>query len=186
MDLTKLDELGHTISRTVRHSTGLPVSLGIAPTKTLAKIASKLCKKYPKLDGACYMRRPEDIEKVLRKTPVGDVWGIGGEYKELLLRQGVKTAYDFTQLPPGWVRKRMTVEGLRTWKELRGEPCIEIVVQNPKKKQICNSCSFPKRSVRPGGTAYRRGDVHHDRGRKAAQTEKRLRGVGRFHSHELF
>lgn len=71
MDLTKLDELGHTISRTVRHSTGLPVSLGIAPTKTLAKIASKLCKKYPKLDGACYMRRPEDIEKVLRKTPVG-------------------------------------------------------------------------------------------------------------------
>lgn len=143
MDLTKLDELGHTISRTVRHSTGLPVSVGIAPTKTLAKIASKLCKKYPKLNGACYMYRPEDIEKVLRKTPVGDVWGIGGEYKELLLRQGVKTAYDFTQLPPGWVRKRMTVEGLRTWKELRGEPCIEIVVQNPKKKQICNSCSFP-------------------------------------------
>lgn len=143
MELEKLDELGHKMSWTVRHSTGLPVSIGIAPTKTLAKIASKLCKKYPRLDGACYMHRAEDIEKVLRKTPVGDVWGIGDEYEELLSKHGVKTAYDFTQLPPGWVRKRMTVEGLRTWKELRGEPCIEITPVAGSRQQLRNSCSFP-------------------------------------------
>lgn len=143
MDADKLDELGHEISRTVRHSTGLPVSIGIAPTKTLAKIASKLCKKYPKLDGACYMHRPEDIEKVLRKTPVSDVWGIGRRYEKMLNANGIQTAYDFTQAPPEWIRKRMTVEGLRTWKELRGEPCIEIVPEEADKKQICNSCSFP-------------------------------------------
>lgn len=143
METDKLDELGHTMSRAVRHSTGLPVSIGIAPTKTLAKIASKLCKKYPKLDGACFMHRPEDIEKVLRKTTIGDVWGIGRRYEKMLNGHGIQTAYDFTQAPPEWVRKRMTVEGLRTWKELRGEPCIEIVAQDPDKKQICNSCSFP-------------------------------------------
>lgn len=149
METDKLDELGHTMSRAVRHSTGLPVSIGIAPTKTLAKIASKLCKKYPKLDGACYMHRPEDIEKVLRKTPVGDVWGIGRRYEKMLNANGIQTAYDFTQAPPEWVRKRMTIEGLRTWKELRGEPCIEIVVQDPDKKQICNSCSFPSEVSEP-------------------------------------
>lgn len=143
MDTSTLDALGHEMSRAVRHSTGLPVSIGIAPTKTLAKVASKLCKKFPKLDGACYMHRPQDIEKVLRNTPVGDVWGIGHRYEKMLNGHNVHTAYDFTQMPPGWVRKMMTVEGLRTWKELRGEPCIEIVAQDPDKKQICNSCSFP-------------------------------------------
>lgn len=143
MDTSGLEELGRNISRVVRHSTGLPVSIGIAPTKTLAKIASKLCKKYPKLDGACYMHRPEDIEKVLRKTPVGDVWGVGRRYEKMLDGHGVQTAYDLTQMPPGWVRQKMTIEGLRLWKELRGEICIEIVAQDPAKKQICNSCSFP-------------------------------------------
>ena len=66
----RLEELGRHISRTVRRNTGIPVSIGIAPTKTLAKIASKLCKEYPKLQGACLMDRPQDIEKVLRKFPM--------------------------------------------------------------------------------------------------------------------
>ena len=57
-----LDDYGRRIGRTIRRNTGIPVSIGIAPTKTLAKIASKLAKRYPKLDGCCYMHRPEDIE----------------------------------------------------------------------------------------------------------------------------
>lgn len=142
-DPGKLDALGHTISRTVRHSTGLPVSIGIAPTKTLAKIASKLCKKYPKLNGCCLMHKAEDIEKVLKKFPVGDVWGIGPRYEKMLNAAGVNTAYDFTQMSPQWVRKKMSVVGLRTWKELRGEPCIEIDEIAPDKQQICTSRSFP-------------------------------------------
>ena len=77
MDDADFDALGHRIARTVRRHTGIPVSIGIAPTKTLAKIASKLCKRYPKLDGACFMHRPEDIRKVLGRFPVNDGWGVG-------------------------------------------------------------------------------------------------------------
>ena len=95
--------------------------MGIAPTKTLAKIASKLCKQYPKLAGCCYMHRPEDIEKVLRRFPIGDVWGIGRRFEKKLLAANVATAYDFTQLSPQWVRLNMGgITALRMWKELRG------------------------------------------------------------------
>lgn len=142
MDESKLDELGHEIARTVKQHTGIPVSIGIAPTKTLAKIASKLCKQYPKLAGCCFMHRPQDIEKVLRKFPIGDVWGVGRRYEKMLTSMGVMTAWDFTQLPPEWVRKRMSVVGLRMWKELRGEPCIGFEQMPAAKKQIATTRSF--------------------------------------------
>ena len=142
MDESRLDELGHEIARTVKQHTGIPVSLGIAPTKTLAKIASKLCKQYPKLNGCCFMHRPEDIEKVLRKFPVEDVWGVGPRYAKMLRAHGIDTAWDFTQLPPEWVRKKMTVVGLRMWKELRGEPCIGFEQMPAAKQQIATTRTF--------------------------------------------
>lgn len=142
MDESKLDELGHRIARTVKQHTGIPVSIGIAPTKTLAKIASKLCKKYPKLNGCCYMYRPQDIEKVLRKFPIEDVWGVGRRWAKMLEGMNVHTAWDFTQLPAEWVRKRMTIVGLRMWKELRGEPCIGFEEMPAAKKQIATTRSF--------------------------------------------
>ena len=89
--------------------TSIPVSIGIAPTKTLAKIASKLCKQYPKLRGGCYMHRPQDIEKVLRKFPIEDVWGIGRKSAAKLQARYIKTAYDFTQLPETAVRSMMGI-----------------------------------------------------------------------------
>ena len=89
------------------------------------------------------VHKAEDIEKVLKKFPVGDVWGIGPRYEKMLNAAGVNTAYDFTQMPPQWVRKKMSVVGLRTWKELRGEPCIEIDEIAPDKQHICTSRSFP-------------------------------------------
>lgn len=138
----KLAALGHRISRTVRRNTGIPVSIGIAPTKTLAKIASKLCKHYPKLEGACLMYRPEDIEKVLRKFPVEDVWGIGRKHRRMLQGAGVQTAWDFTQRPEAWIRGRMGVTGLRTWKELQGQACIDFENAPPPKQQITVSRSF--------------------------------------------
>lgn len=142
VDPATLRERGLEIARTVRRYTGIPVSIGIAPTKTLAKIASKLCKKYPKLNGCCFMHHPEDIEKVLRKFPIGDVWGVGRRYENMLLGMGVHTAWDFTQLTPEWVRKRMSVVGLRMWKELRGEPCIGFEQMPAAKKQIATTRSF--------------------------------------------
>ena len=92
------DALAKRISADCLRSTGIPVSVGVAPTKTLAKVASKLCKQYPKLNGGCWMYRPQDIEKVLRRFPVADVWGIGRRSVPKLEQMGVKTAWDFTQL----------------------------------------------------------------------------------------
>lgn len=144
MDQKRLDQLGREIARTVKRHTGIPVSIGIAPTKTLAKIASKLCKQYPKLEGSCFMHRPEDIEKVLRKFPVEDVWGIGRRYARMLKANGVDTAWDFTLLTPEWVRKRMSVVGLRMWKELRGEACIGFEQAPADKKQIATTRTFAR------------------------------------------
>lgn len=144
IDATTLDTLGHEISRTVKRHTGIPISLGIAPTKTLAKIASKLCKQYSKLNGCCYMHRPEDIEKVLRRFPVADVWGVGRRWTQMLERHGIRTAWDFTQLPSDWVRSRMSVVGLRMWKELRREPCIVFEQYPADKKQIATTRTFDR------------------------------------------
>lgn len=144
-DRTEPDALGafgRRIARTVRRNTGIPISLGIAPTKTLAKVASKLCKQYPKLEGCCCMHCPGDIEKVLRKFPIGDIWGIGRRHADRLHRRGVTTAWDFTRLPAEWVLREMAVTGLRTWRELKGEPCFGLETVPPRKQQICVSRTF--------------------------------------------
>ena len=146
LDLTGVeadfDALAKTISRECRRLTAIPVSVGISPTKTLAKIASKLCKKYPKLQGGCYMWRPQDIEKVLRTFPVEDVWGIGRRSFKKLADMGVKTAWDYCQLQETTVRKLFNLPGFRTWKELRGIPCIEFEDMIEPKQSICISRSF--------------------------------------------
>ena len=137
------DALAKEISRSCWKQTSIPVSVGIAPTKTLAKIASKLCKKkYPRLQGGCYMWRPEDIEKVLRRFPAEDVWGIGRRFMRKLEGMDVKTAWDYTQLPETTVRSLFHLPGFRTWKELRGIPCVEFDDMVEPKQSICVSRSF--------------------------------------------
>lgn len=130
------------ISQRCLRLTSIPVSVGIAPTKTLAKIASKLCKQYPKLNGGCYMHRPQDIEKVLRRFPIEDVWGIGRRSVPKLKAMGITTAYDYTQISEMAIRKMFGIVGLRTWRELRGEPCIEFEDSFGAKQSICVSRSF--------------------------------------------
>ena len=132
------------ISRTCRKLTGIPVSVGVAPTKTLAKIASKLCKQYPRLQGGCYMHRPQDIEKVLRRFPAADVWGIGRRSVKKLALLGVNTAWDFVQLREYDVRKQFALPGWRTWKELQGVPCVEFEDYIEPKQSICVSRSFAR------------------------------------------
>ncbi|MCI2082980.1 MAG: Y-family DNA polymerase [Bacteroidales bacterium] len=144
MENTDMDLLAKKISKTCRRNTGIPVSVGVAPTKTLAKIASKLCKTYPKLQGGCYMNRPEDIEKVLKKFPVNDVWGIGRKHNAFLSMLNIKSAADFAALNPEFVEKQFSITGLRTWRELHGEPCIGFTNEVPAKQQICSSRSFSK------------------------------------------
>ena len=147
LDLTGMEHVdfaafAREVSSACWKLTSIPVSVGVAPTKTLAKIASKLCKQYPRLRGGCYMYRPEDIEKVLRKFPVQDVWGIGRKSFKRLDSMGVKTAWDYTRLPETTVRKVFALPGFRTWKELKGIPCVEFEDMVEPKQSITVSRSF--------------------------------------------
>ena len=142
MNNIDFDAYAKEISSQCWRQTSIPVSVGIAPTKTLAKIASKLCKQYPKLRGGCYMHRSQDIEKVLKKFPIDDVWGIGRRSAPKLKERGVNTAYDFTMLQENIVHSLLGITGIRTLKELQGTPCIEFEDGFKAKQSICVSRSF--------------------------------------------
>lgn len=144
MDSADLDAYAKQLSAVCRKMTGIPVSVGVAPTKTLAKIASKLCKQYPRLRGGCYMHRPADIGKVLRKFPAEDVWGIGRRSVKKLRLMGIATAWDYLQLREYEVRKNFALPGWRIWKELQGEACIEFEDVLEPRQSICVSRSFAK------------------------------------------
>jgi len=139
-----LKEYCTNIAETVKQGTGIPVSIGVAPTKTLAKVANKYAKQYSGYKSVCVIDSEEKRLKALQKFDIGDVWGIGRQHVKRLAALGVKTAYDFTQLPQAWVRKKMTVIGERTWRELLGEPCIQMEASQPEKQSIMISRSFGK------------------------------------------
>jgi DNA polymerase V len=136
-----LVEYGKKIVRTVTKNTGIPVSLGMASTKTLAKLAGHFAKTYPGYERSCLIDTDEKRFKALQLTPVGEVWGIGRKHKKMLEYHGVNTAFDLTQKPRSWIRKNMTVVGERTWQELQGIPAISDE-HDEEKKQICTSRSF--------------------------------------------
>lgn len=137
-----LEEYGRNIVRTVTKGTGIPVSMGIAPTKTLAKVASKFAKKYKGYNGVCIIDTEEKRIKALKQFEIGDVWGIGRRYQKKLEYHSIRTAFDFTQKSESWVRNMMTVVGVRTWKELRGISAIDLEKVAPDKQTICTSRSF--------------------------------------------
>lgn len=152
IDLSEINDMEYLVNisrnavRAIYKGVGIPVSLGIAPTKTLAKMASVFAKKHKGYNGVCLIDTDEKREKALKLFPVSDVWGIGRKHSKRLEYNGVKTAWDFTQRSESWVRKEMSVTGLRTWKELRGESCIE-TEDLPYKKSICTSRSFPNQGL---------------------------------------
>lgn len=137
-----LREYGSKIVKTVTKGTGIPVSMGIAPTKTLAKVASKFAKKYKGYNSVCIIDTEEKRIKALKQFEIGDVWGIGRRYQKKLEYHGIKTAFDFTQKSESWVRNMMTVVGVRTWKELKGISTIDLEKMAPDKQTICTSRSF--------------------------------------------
>lgn len=144
MEHMDLKSWGEALCRKVLKCTGMPVSLGIAPTKTLAKMASKYAKKYPAYNKCCVIGNDEQREKALKLFPVGDVWGIGRRITRTLEYFGIQTAYDFTQKPKSWIRSKFHVTGERTWAELRGESVIDVDgLDGVEKKTIVTSRSFP-------------------------------------------
>ncbi|MDE6445069.1 MAG: Y-family DNA polymerase, partial [Muribaculaceae bacterium] len=142
MEGMDLHKWGEGLCRKVQKCTGMPVSLGIASTNTLAKMASKYAKKYPGYNKCCVISTEEQRQKALSLFPVGDVWGIGRRIRRKLEYIGVNTAYDFASLQKDYVRRRFHVTGERTWKELQGIPCIEIEgLEGVSKKTIVTSRS---------------------------------------------
>lgn len=133
---------GAKIIREVTTGTGIPISMGIAKTKTLAKIANKFAKNYKGYKGVCIIDSEEKRIEALKRTKIGDVWGIGHQSANKLEKYSIKTAYDFSLMPRNWVRQQLTVVGERIWKELNGEPCIDLEQFVPAKKQICTSRAF--------------------------------------------
>ena len=142
MERVNLQQWGEHLHQRIRRSVGLPVSIGLAPNKTLAKIASKLAKKFEVYRHCCIIDNDDNRIAALKWLPVEDVWGIGRRYAAKLQALGCKTAYDFAQHHRDWVRLTFNnINIVRTWQELNGED----VVPNEeltKKKSICTSRSF--------------------------------------------
>lgn len=137
-------EYGKGIRAAVKKWVGIPVSIGMGPTKTLAKIANRLVKKNPMCKGVLDISSHQRLDDFLDSVGVGDVWGIGRQYAALLKKNGICTALQLRDSNDEWIRKRMTVAGLRTVWELRGISCISLDdVPKPKKEIVC-SRSFGK------------------------------------------
>ncbi len=141
-DGTNLKEWGENLHKRIRKSVGMPVSIGIAPTKTLAKMASHFAKKYPGYRHCCLIDTDEKRKKALKLFPINEVWGIGRRYAAKLEAIGVKTAYDFAQMPDSLVRATFNnIVIFRTWQELNGIDAVPNE-EMAKKKSICTSRSF--------------------------------------------
>ena len=127
--------------KAIRQGVGIPISIGIASSKTLAKVASKYAKKYAGYHGVCEIRTEEQRIKALSTFEIGDVWGIGRRAKAKLTTAGVTTALQFTEKPSSFARGLLNKPGLLTWQELRGQDVIDIT-ELPMKQSITTSRTF--------------------------------------------
>ena len=168
--MERLKSIAGEIIRRVRRWVGIPVSVGIAPTRTLAKVANHFAKRYPGYRGVCVIDTDEKREKALALTPIDDVWGIGWRNAPKLERVGVHTATDFTARPQEWVRTLMGVIGVRTWMELRGTPVIG-EEERERRQTICTSRSFADMITDPEELSLRVSDF-------AAICARKLRDEG--------
>lgn len=123
---------------------GIPVSIGIAKTKTLAKVACKVSKQNPSQEGVLLLESKEQIENVLKTFDIGDIWGIGREKTKFLKSRGIHKAFDFLNLPDDWVQKHMSICSLHTLLELHEIPCLSLEEGVENNKTILRSRSFGK------------------------------------------
>jgi DNA polymerase V len=139
--ISNYSEVAYKIKEKVFNSTGIPVSFGLAKTKTLAKVANHIAKKYT-TDNIFIM--DENSLDILKKFPISDIWGIGRAHSKMLNYHGIKTAYQFIKLDENWVQKKMSINGLKVLKELKGIECFSIDQYPKRKKSICTSRTFSK------------------------------------------
>lgn len=138
--------IGKQIRERILHWTGIPVSVGIAPTKTLAKVANEFVKKDKNLGGVLSLIEysETEIDNLLKQLDVSDIWGIGRQYSKKLKSENINTAYDFKYSNPKFIQKEMTIGGFKTQQELKGISCIPIEYETADKKGITTSRSFGK------------------------------------------
>ncbi|WPP51030.1 Y-family DNA polymerase [Catalinimonas niigatensis] len=141
---TSWEQLGHVIRQTIKQWIGIPTCVGIAPTKTLAKIANRLAKKSN--ESVCVLDSETKINSALENAAVEEIWGIGRNYAALLYRSGIKNALQFSRAEENWVKQYMSVVGQRLHNELRGISCLplEMMASQGNKKMIGSSRSFIK------------------------------------------
>ena len=142
MEKIDLKAWGQELHKKIKRNVGMPVSIGLAPNKTLAKMASHFARKYQGYRHCCMIDSDEKRIKALKLYPIDEVWGIGRRYAARLEALGVKTAYDFAEHNQTWVKatfNNIVIE--RTWRELNGEDCVPNE-EMAKKKSICTSRSF--------------------------------------------
>lgn len=148
LDLTGIEsaislvEFGQQVRERIGHWIGITVCVGIAPTKTLAKLANHAAKKYPATQGVVDLTNPDRQRRLLALVPVDDVWGVGRRLSTRLNALGITTALDLANASPRAIRDQFSVVLERTVRELNGESCIELEEIPPTKKQIVCSRSF--------------------------------------------
>lgn len=143
--LTSLDDLGRKVRARIKQETHLTVGVGIAQTKTLAKLANHAAKKWSKTGGVLDLSKTDRQKKLLALVPVEDVWGVGRRISKKLNAMGITTAKDLVDQSTYIIRKHFNVVLERTVRELRGEPCLELEEFAPTKQQIVCSRSFGSR-----------------------------------------
>ena len=137
-----LQTMGQEMQRRVTKGTGIPISVGIAPTKALAKVANRIAKKFPRETSGVYIIDSEGKRiKALKWLKVEDIWGIGRQHSRRLQDIGVKTAFDFTQLDKAYIKANFAVVGLRLQQDLQGVPTLDLEENQPK-KTIATTRSF--------------------------------------------
>ena len=140
-----LDDFGNECLLTIKKWTGMPVRVGIGPTKTLAKVASYGAKKFLKTKGVVDLSSKERQKKLMQLMPVGEVWGVGRKLNQHLNKMGIKTAYELSELDLNFARKKFNIVLAKTIRELKGEICIDLEEQPSTKKQIVVSRTFNRR-----------------------------------------
>ncbi len=134
-------QLASKMKSIIAKYTGIPISIGIAKTKTLVKVANYIAKKQT-ANGVYALTEQQQIENALKELPVSKLWGVGSRHLQMLNSYGINTAYDFIQLNEEWVLEKMTIMGLRMQRELKGDPCFGIDAYPSRKKNIRTSRSF--------------------------------------------
>ena len=138
------ESYAHQLRQTILQHTGIPVSIGIASTKTLAKVANHKAKKDDSLNGVCSLVNYNSIDQILELTEVGDVWGVGRRLSKKLINHGIHNAKLLKNCSDSWIRKMMSVNGLKTITELRGISCIPLEEYSMTRKSCCTTRSFGK------------------------------------------